>query len=119
MAIVTLTDLENLKIKILETVAPANRTVYNSLEFKNKTVQDATGVEIDFFKLEPTEEIQIGDEALIDNKKAVGEYTMPNGDTWIFEDGKLKKITVKDSSLENNFKNEIARTVYRTNTNLK
>lgn len=128
MAIVTKTELENMLIRVskkkinrtvynlIKVRKKMNRTVYNfSKDFKNLIVQDANGLEIDFFKLKFDEIPQDGDEALIDNKKAKGEYTMPDGNIWTFVDGKLKEIKVKDSSLENKIVNKIDnfRTVYK------
>lgn len=73
---------------------------FKKSEPQGKIVQDANGVEIDFFKLKPDQEIEIGAEAMIDDKKAVGEYTMPNGNKWIFVDGKFDKKIVQETDLE-------------------
>lgn len=59
----------------------------------NKIVQDANGVEIDFYNLEPSAEIGENAEAKIEGKKAEGEYTMPSGQIFKFENGILTTIT--------------------------
>lgn len=59
----------------------------------NKIVQDANGVEIDFYNLEPTDEITKDAEAKIDGKKATGDYTMPNGQLFKFENGILTSMS--------------------------
>lgn len=63
---------------------------------ENKVIQDANGIEVDFFKLENSDKPQIGDEATIDGVKAKGEVLMPNGETYVFENGKLEKIKDKE-----------------------
>ena len=61
----------------------------------NKIVQDANGVEIDFFKLESDAEIVEGAEATVENVKASGEYTMPDGQVYSFDNGILTTISEK------------------------
>ena len=69
-------------------------------EPKNKIVQDANGVEIEFFKLDKDAEIEIGAEAKIDDKKADGEYVMPDVGTYVFVNGLLDSIVVEETDLE-------------------
>jgi len=66
----------------------------------NKIVKDANGVDIDFFDLENDEEIIVGAEATVDGQKAEGEYTMSDGNKYVFEDGKLSEIIVEETDLE-------------------
>lgn len=79
-------------------------------EVENKIVQDSTGSEINFTNLKVDDNPQIGDVATVDNKKASGEYLMPNNETFVFVDGKLDSIKeAKDNSIEEleNAKKEI------------
>ncbi len=69
-------------------------------EITNKIVQDANGVEIDFTELEQDATPKVGDVATIDNAKASGDYVMPNGDTFKFEDGVLSEIEIKEEEAE-------------------
>lgn len=73
----------------------------------NKIVQDATGVEIDFVNLSTEDNIIEGQEAKVDGKKADGEYLMPNGDKYAFENGILKTIVEKEVSEIENLKAEL------------
>lgn len=57
-----------------------------------KVVQDATGTSIDFTGLADDATPEAGQEATIDGQPAEGEYTMPDGSTYVFEGGKLKEI---------------------------
>ena len=64
-------------------------TVTNEQEL-DKALDDvlaANGVEIDFFKLESDAEIVEGAEATVENVKASGEYTMPDGQVYSFDNG--------------------------------
>ena len=61
-------------------------------KFESKVVQDATGEEIDFQKVEASAEIALEDEATINGLKAEGDYVMPNGSTYKFENGLLVAI---------------------------
>ncbi len=68
----------------------------------NKVVQDANGVNVDFKNVSTDNDPLVGDDAIIDGKKAQGDVTMPNGEIWKFENGILtEKVEVKvDSELE-------------------
>lgn len=57
----------------------------------NIKLQDATGVEIDFYDREDGSP-EIGDKANVDGSAAVGEYTMPDGEVFKFEAGVLTEI---------------------------
>lgn len=61
-------------------------------EPKNKIVQDANGVDIDFTDLEDSAEPKVGDVATIDGAKAEGDHVMPSGETFKFTDGALSEI---------------------------
>lgn len=65
---------------------------------QNKIVQDASGTEIDFTDLEDDETPEVGDKAVVDGNPASGEYTMPNGEVYVFDAGSLTEI--KTSSEE-------------------
>lgn len=56
---------------------------------KNKIIQDAKGIEIDFPDVKENETPKNGDSATIDGKKAEGDVVMPDGSTMIFKNGKL------------------------------
>jgi len=73
---------------------------FNKNEPENKVVKDATGVNIDFADLKKDEEVLVGAEATIDNKKANGEFTMPDGNKWTFVNGKLDTILKEETDLE-------------------
>ena len=68
----------------------------------NKIVQDANGVEIDFFEVEEDSEPVAGDKARIDGTPADGEYVMPNGQTWVFVAGTWDSVieVVEDNKVE-------------------
>jgi ATP-dependent Clp protease, protease subunit len=58
----------------------------------SKVVQDATGAEIDFTDLPDDGVIEIGALATVDGQPAEGEYTMPDGYTYVFAAGELTEI---------------------------
>jgi len=78
--------------------------MFNSLKsaFKpnNKIIQDANGVEIDFYELEDGATPKVGDKAKVDGKAADGEYVMPSGETYVFENGELTEIKPKEEDSE-------------------
>lgn len=79
-------------------------------EIENKIIQDSTGKEINFTNLKVDDNPQIGDVATVDNKKAIGDYLMPDNSTFVFVDGKLDSVKeAKDNSVEEleNAKKEI------------
>ena len=59
---------------------------------KALVVQDANGTEIDFTDLEDGATPAVGDKATIDGAAASGDYVMPSGETYVFEDGALTEI---------------------------
>jgi len=63
---------------------------------KNKIIQDANGVEIDFYELEDGQEPKVGDKAKIDGNPANGEVVIPSGETYVFVDGELTEIKPKE-----------------------
>ncbi len=63
---------------------------------KNLLIQDANGVEIDFFEIEADATPKKGDKATIDGESPSGEYVMPNGETYVFEDGVLIEIKTEE-----------------------
>ncbi|MCT4665616.1 MAG: ATP-dependent Clp protease proteolytic subunit [Flavobacteriales bacterium] len=69
-------------------------------EIHNLIVQDANGKEIDFTELNDGDTPKVGDKATIDGKSASGEYVMPSGDTYSFENGALSKITPKEADTD-------------------
>jgi len=69
-------------------------------EKKNKVVQDANSMEIEFTELKNSDEPKIGDAAIIDGSKAVGDYVMPNGETYKFVNGNLEEIVEKVEKTE-------------------
>lgn len=74
------------------------------------TLQDSKGVEL-VFETED-EKPKVGDKATADGRKAEGSFIMPNGSTFIFEDGELKEIKEKvTNDLENDLENKIAEMV--------
>lgn len=63
-------------------------------EPKNKIVQDANGVSLDFTELEDSDTVTVGDKALVDGSNAKGDYVLPSGETYTFrDDGELLTIT--------------------------
>ena len=67
---------------------------------QNKVVQDASGAEIDFYELEEDATPAVGDKARINDADATGEHVMPNGETYIFEDGTLTEIRAEETEEE-------------------
>jgi len=66
----------------------------------NKIVQDANGVEIDFTEVEEEATPTVGDTAMVEGEKASGDYVMPNGETFKFEEGTLSEIVEAESTEE-------------------
>jgi len=81
-----------------------------TLKPQNKIVQDATGIEIDFYELEDDATPKVGDKAKVDGKAADGEYVMPSGETYVFANGELTEIKPKEDDTEDveELKKEIA-----------
>lgn len=95
---VTKQDVENIFTKFLN-------------KFKNKTenkiIQDADGVDISFNELKTTDTPAEGDKALVDNKKAEGDFLLPDGTTYTFVNGELTVIKEKDVETVDILKAEI------------
>lgn len=70
-------------------------------EPNNKVVQDANGVEIDFVNVATDGIPKVGDKATIENKKATGNILMPNGETYVFENGVLNSIVEVEAKEDN------------------
>lgn len=75
-------------------------SIKNLFKPKALKLQDANGVEIDFYELETDASPKVGDKARVDGKDAVGEYVMPSGQTYIFEAGALTEIKEQAGSDE-------------------
>ena len=63
---------------------------------KNKILQDANAIDIDFYDLEADQVPKVGDKAKIDEKPANGENVMPSGETYVFVNGELIEIQPKE-----------------------
>ncbi len=91
--------------KKFKSLGDALNGILNIVKSKEKAVnlivQDANGVEIDFTELETDATPKVGDKATIDGEPATGEYVMPNGETYVFEDGALSEIKEADEEEEN------------------
>ena len=61
-------------------------------EPKNKIVQDANGIELNFMDLEDSDTVAVGDKAMVDGANATGDYILPSGETYTFADGELTVI---------------------------
>ncbi len=82
---------------------PNNSKNFNVFAFQKKasildvTLTDANGVVVDFPEVEEGTMPEIGAKALIDGSPAIGEYLMPDGSTFVFENGALKQIKPANS----------------------
>lgn len=63
-------------------------------------LQDADGTEIEFPDVEEGMEPKVGDKGVVDGQPASGEYVMPNGDVFMFEDGIIVSITPSEDEAE-------------------
>ncbi len=72
------------------------KNIFKGSNAQNKIVQDSDGTEIDFTELEEDEKPSVGDTATVDDALADGEYTMPNGEIYVFEAGELTEIKPKE-----------------------
>lgn len=60
---------------------------------KNAVLQDVAGNEFDFGEgIDDLEQVEVGTSATIDGAPAEGEYTFPNGKTYVFEGGVVTEI---------------------------
>lgn len=64
---------------------------------KNKVVLTADQQELDFYELEDDATPQVGDKANFDGQPAEGEFTMANGEVYVFAEGELIEIKEADS----------------------
>jgi ATP-dependent Clp protease, protease subunit len=87
--------------KLKEIFNPENEAL------SNKIVQDATGTEIDFLDLKQEDAIIEGVKAKVEGKNADGDYLLPNGDKYTFENGVLKNIVEAEVLEVENLKNEL------------
>lgn len=85
---------ESLLEKFFNKFFPKNDSV------ENKVIQDANGKSINFTNLDVNDEINLEDVATIDEKKAEGDFTLPNGSVYTFTDGKLTDIKEADETEE-------------------
>jgi ATP-dependent Clp protease protease subunit len=70
-------------------------------------LQDVNGIEIDFgATIDTVEQIVVGTAATVDGKPAIGDYTMPDGTTFVFADGKVSAINLPDVPLNEELKIE-------------
>jgi len=69
--------------------------LFNIFKPKNKIVTTGDGTELDFYELEPDAEPKVGDKANAGDTPANGEYVMPSGETYVFENGELIEIKPK------------------------
>lgn len=72
------------------------KNIFGGHKPENKIVQDANGDDIDFPDLEEDDVPEVGDTATVDGSPAQGEYLMPSGETYVFEDGALTEIKPKE-----------------------
>lgn len=93
---VTKKEIEGLFTKFKNEV----KGFFNTSEPKNKVLQDANGIDINFVDLKKDDEVLVDANATIDNKKASGEYVMPNGNKFVFENGVLTNIIEEETDLE-------------------
>ena len=66
----------------------------------NKLVQDAEGVEIDFYDLEDDATPKVGDMAKVEGADAEGTYTLPNETVYVFVGGALESATIVEEEVE-------------------
>jgi ATP-dependent Clp protease, protease subunit len=68
------------------------KALFGSDETKALKMTSADGTEIDFFELKEGDKVESGVKAKVDSKNAKGDFVMPSGETYKFEDGKLNAI---------------------------
>ena len=73
----------------------------------NKVVQDANGVEITFTDLASEDNPAIEDKATVEGVNAKGDYLLPNGNTYTFENGILTAIKEAPEETVDSLKAEI------------
>ena len=76
-------------------------------EVENKVIQDATGVEITFAELDKSDTPAIDDKAVVNGKNAKGDYTLPSGDVYSFENGILTAIQIMEEETVETLKAQI------------
>lgn len=83
---------------------------YSGMRVYGKVVlQDAVADEIVFPEVPANENPDIGDKAEINEKPAKGDYLMPDGRTFVFKDGILRKIKPDPEDALVNIKNYLAK----------
>lgn len=76
--------------KQLDKMAKMLASIFKST--KMIVLQDVNGVEIDFYESETEDQISEGSPATVDGQNAQGSYVMPDGRTFVFEDGEVASI---------------------------
>lgn len=76
------------------------KNIGKSDKIQNKIIQDANGVEIDFYEVEETATPAVGDKARVDGSDAEGEYLLPSGETYVFTAGELTEIQTGEEEAE-------------------
>lgn len=93
--LVLLNKLSNTKKEYINTMERNEKSLFQVLKnfFVNtKEIHTAEGDTLKFEDLEPTDNVEVGDEASIDGKPADGEVVTSEGDIITFEDGEVKEI---------------------------
>jgi len=69
-----------------------NKNMSKETEIQAIVIQDANGVEVNFYELVDGAEPTIGDKAKIGEQPADGEITSNTGEVWVFVNGELTEI---------------------------
>lgn len=101
-------EIKELEIKELEKKVSGFEKIMKQIHeklfpksVKKLMIQDVNGSELDFgAEIETTEQIQVGVKATVDGKPAEGEYTIEDGDVYVFAAGELTEIKVPESDME-------------------
>lgn len=112
LAKITNINMDKQKIKELETKTASMEGIFNKIKalfspLKALLLQDSAGTEIDFYELSEGDTPAVGDKARVDGANASGDYVMPSGDTYVFEDGELKEIKEGEEDETEALKQEI------------
>ena len=76
-------------------------SIMNLVKPKNLTVQDVNGNELDFGEsVQTPEQIAVGVTATVGGNPANGDYAMPDGTVYVFENGTLTEIKAPESDEE-------------------
>lgn len=87
-----MTEEQEKRISGIEKTLNSIKSIFVKPEVKNIVLQDVNGTELDFGEIETKEQISIGVTATVDGVPANGEYVMPDGVTYVFENGSLMEI---------------------------